>query len=284
MVLPHQPTRLPAVFISHGMPSLAVQKNAMTNALMRMAYNLPKPNAVVILSAHWQTKELEVCTAPHLSAWHDYIIPNSKTTPNQQNNPFNLCNTELQQLKSIKYTADGDTQLAHRILDTLHNKGFSVLANGLRPMDHGVWIPLMLLYPDGDVPVVQISLPMRYDAYACYQLGGALEFLREEQILIIGSGSITHNLDDMLSVNATNLHIETECQKTKDFKAWLLKKLNQNISEALDWQNAPFHQYNHPTKEHLMPLFFALGAGEMMSIVHSSTENYTLGMDILRFD
>nr|WP_033427000.1 class III extradiol ring-cleavage dioxygenase [Psychrobacter lutiphocae] len=250
---------LPALFISHGAPTLAVEKNATTNALARTGQNLPKPKAIVIMSAHWVTQTLEISSNPAPQTWHDF-------------SGFN------HQLNTLQYPAVGHPELADSLSVQLNKMGVINSLNPLRPLDHGVWAPLMHLYPKADVPIVQLSLPRHFDAYACYQLGSLFAQLRHEQILVIGSGSITHNLAS-LDWNASS-----EDKQAKAFKVWLLNKLKADIPAALDWQAFANIEQVHPTAEHLLPLFFALGCGQRVSVIHESMAHHSLGMDIYRFD
>lgn len=289
---------LPSLFISHGMPTLALQKNAVTDALARMGQNLPKPDVVVVMSAHWVTGSLAVSTAQHLKTWHDFKLPKAMLTH---------AGISQNTLKTIKYPAKGAPAFAQRLIDWLHKNTIDAHADALRPLDHGVWVPLLHLYPEADVPVVQVSLPSHFDAHACYQLGAALAHFRAENVLIIGSGNITHNLSqlnfsdkwantsrkqhkdttkndtDAKSITHHNA-TQTAYREAHTFKHWLIDKLKHDRPAALKWQHAPFASQAHPTKEHLLPLFFAAGAAQLISVVHSSVVLGTLGMDIYRFD
>ncbi len=250
---------LPALFISHGAPTLALEKSATTNALARTGQNLPKPKAIVIMSAHWVTQTLEIASNPAPQTWHDF-------------SGFS------HELNSIEYPASGHPELAESLSDQLNKMGVINSLNPLRPLDHGVWVPLIHLYPEADIPIVQLSLPKHFDAYACYQLGSLFAELRREQILVIGSGSITHNLA-ALSWNA-----ESEDPIAKEFKVWLLHQLKTDIPAALDWQQFDQVEQVHPSSEHLLPLFFALGCGQRVSVIHESMAHHSLGMDVYRFD
>lgn len=251
--------RLPALFISHGAPTLAIEQSATTSALARIGQNLPKPRAIIIMSAHWVSSKLEISSNPQPKTWHDF-------------SGFN------QELYELQYPAAGHAALAESLAQQLSARGINTALNPLRVSDHGVWSPLRHLYPQADVPVVQLSLPQHYDSAACYQLGAQLARLREEQILIIGSGNITHNLQAM------RWQADSIDKTAKDFKLWLLQQLKSDIPAALDWQQYPNYQDIHPSDEHLLPLFFALGAGQRVSVVHQSMAHHSLGMDIYRFD
>lgn len=251
--------RLPALFISHGAPTLAVERSATTMALARIGQNLPKPRAIVIMSAHWQSANLEISSNPKPQTWHD----------------FSGFSSELYELQ---YPASGQPALAETLAQQLSARGITCRINPMRVCDHGVWAPLRHVYPNADVPIVQISLPQHYDSVACYQLGAQLSQLRDEQILLIGSGNITHNLQNM------RWQSDSVDDHAKDFKLWLLKQLKSDIPAALDWQQFPDYQNIHPSDEHLLPLFFALGSGLRVSVVHQSMAHHSLGMDIYRFD
>ena len=251
--------RLPALFISHGAPTLAIEQSATTSALARIGHNLPKPRAIVIMSAHWLSSKLEISSNPKPKTWHDFSGFDAK-------------------LHRIQYPVDGHTLLAESIAQQLNVRGIACSVNPLRVCDHGVWAPLRHLYPQADVPIVQISLPQHYDSVACYQLGAQLARLRKQQILIIGSGNITHNLQ-ALRWDADSIDVAA-----KDFKLWLLQQLKTHIPTALDWHQYPNYQNIHPSDEHLLPLFFALGAGQRVSVIHESMAHHSLGMDIYRFD
>ncbi|WP_201580344.1 class III extradiol ring-cleavage dioxygenase [Psychrobacter sp. Pi2-52] len=252
-------SKLPALFISHGAPTLAIEQSATTSALARIGQNLPKPRAIVIMSAHWQSAKLEISSNPQPKTWHDF----SGFSP---------------ELYDIQYPAIGQPALAETLAQQLTARGITCSVNPVRACDHGVWAPLSHLYPEADVPIVQISLPQHYDSIACYQLGAQLAHLRDEQILVIGSGNITHNLQ------ALRWEANSIDQAAKAFKQWLLQQLKIDIPTALDWQQYPDYKDIHPSDEHLLPLFFALGNGQRVSVVHQSMAHHSLGMDIYRFD
>lgn len=253
---------LPGLFISHGSPMLALNPEQVGPALYRLCLNLPKPQAIVVMSAHWESQALEVSTGVRPETWHDF-----RGFPPE--------------LYEIRYPAPGNPELAEEILHLLAEAHLPAHANSTRPRDHGVWMPLLHMYPDADIPVVEISLPMSMNADEIYKIGQALAPLREKQILLIGSGSITHNLRE-LSWNSDNQNVP---EWASTFRNYVVNKLTHNDYDAvLDWSNIPFVQRNHPTIEHFAPLFFAMGTGTRFSVVHSSFSMGALGMDIYRFD
>ncbi len=257
--VPSTTSTLPALFISHGAPTLAIEQSATTSALARIGQNLPKPRAIVIMSAHWQSAKLEINSNPQPKTWHDF----SGFAP---------------ELYDLQYPASGQPALAETLAQQLTARGITCSVNPVRACDHGVWAPLRHLYPEADVPIAQVSLPQHYDSIACYQLGAQLAHLRDEKILVIGSGNITHNLQ------ALRWEADSIDQAAKGFKQWLLQQLKIDIPTALDWQQYPEYKDIHPSDEHLLPLFFALGAGQRVSVVHQSMAHHSLGMDIYRFD
>ena len=253
---------LPGLFISHGSPMLALNPEQVGPALHRLGLNLPTPQAIVIMSAHWESNSLEVSTGVRPETWHDF-----RGFPAE--------------LYDIRYPAPGQPVLAEEILHLLAEAGFSAHANSTRPRDHGVWMPLLHMYPEADIPVIEISLPINMNADQIYKIGQTLAPLRDRQILLIGSGSITHNLKE-LSWNNQNNQVP---EWASSFRNYVVSKLtHSNYDAILDWDSIPFLNKNHPTLEHFAPIFFAMGTGQRFSLVHSSFSMGALGMDIYRFD
>ncbi|MBA1205044.1 dioxygenase [Pseudomonas capeferrum] len=254
---------LPSLFISHGSPMLALQPGASGPALAALTASLPRPKAIVVVSAHWESRELLVTGHPNPATWHDFHgFPPA--------------------LHAVQYPAPGDRALAERLSDALQTAGLPNRLDPQRPFDHGTWVPLSLMYPNADIPVVQLSLPSQLGPTLQLRVGQALGELRREDILLIGSGSITHNLGEL------DRQAGSEVAKpwALAFRDWVVSRLGQDDQAALvDYrQQAPFAMRNHPSEEHLLPLFFALGAGERFSIVHQGFTLGALGMDIYRFD
>ncbi|WP_434698569.1 DODA-type extradiol aromatic ring-opening family dioxygenase [Pseudomonas sp. D1-1] len=254
---------LPSLFISHGSPMLALEPGESGPALARLAAQMPKPKAIVIVSAHWESNELLVSANPRPRTWHDFGgFPKA--------------------LYEVQYPAPGDPLLATQVAELLNAAQLPVRLETGRPSDHGVWVPLSLMYPEADIPVVQVSLPSQRGPTLQTQVGRALAGLREQDILLIGSGSITHNLGD-LDWNAGPDSIEPWA---KAFRDWIVAQLAANDEFALhDYRRqAPSAVRSHPSDEHLLPLYFARGAGGKFSIAHEGFTMGTLGMDIYRFD
>ncbi|MBA1230623.1 dioxygenase [Pseudomonas viridiflava] len=252
----------PSLFISHGSPMLALQPGESGPVLKRLAAELPRPRAILIVSAHWESHELIVNANPLPETWHDF-------------GGFPA------ELFAVQYPAPGLPELSREVADLLAADGLPVRIDSRRPFDHGVWVPLSLMYPQADIPVVQISLPSRQGPSMQTRVGKALAGLREKHVLIIGSGSITHNLGE-LSWNDDSTQVEAWAQAFRD---WMIKKMADDDEAAVHQYRtlAPHAVRAHPSDEHLLPLYFARGAGGEFSVTHQGFTMGALGMDIYRF-
>ena len=252
----------PSLFISHGSPMLALEPGESGPALARLAAEMPRPRAIVMVSAHWESQELLVNANPQPETWHDF-------------GGFPAA------LFAVQYPAVGLPELSTEVAALLNAAGLPAKTTTQRPFDHGVWVPLSLMYPNADIPVVQVSLPTRAGPALQTQVGKALASLREQGVLIIGSGSITHNLREL------DWHAGPESVEpwAKAFRDWMIEKLADNDEAALhDYRSqAPDAVRNHPSDEHLLPLYFARGAGGAFSVAHKGFTMGALGMDIYRF-
>lgn len=241
-------TALPALFISHGSPMFALEPGKTGPALRAWAQALPeKPRAIVVLSPHWMTRGVEVMTNPQPQTWHDF-------------GGFPAALYELQ------YPAPGSPELADRVLALLDAAGIAAQPNAAQPFDHGTWVPLMHLFPEADIPVVQVSLPVRYTSASVLAMGQALRPLREEGVLVIGSGSMTHNLRELFGQPcAIDAPVEGY---VREFCDWVTSRLQAGAGareELLAYRaQAPHAQRAHPTDEHFVPLYFAFGAGHAL--------------------
>lgn len=253
---------LPSLFISHGSPMLALQPGASGPALARLAAELSRPKAIVLVSAHWESHDLRVASGAQPATWHDFGgFPPA--------------------LFAVQYPAPGAPALAETIAAQLSAAGLPARLDAERPFDHGAWVPMSLMYPAADIPIVQVSLPSAGGPRLQQAIGQALASLREQGILLVGSGSITHNLRE-LDWHATG---DSGTAWAQAFRDWMVEQLAENDETALfDYrQRAPFAIRNHPSDEHLLPLYFARGAGGAFSLAHSGFTLGALGMDIYRF-
>ena len=243
---------LPSLFISHGSPMLALTPTPAHRFLRELGQTL-SPKAIVVVSAHWET----LSPAVSISAWPDTI------------HDFGGFPRELFE---CQYPAPGEPVLAQRVAALLDAKCVE------RGFDHGVWVPLSLMFPDTDIPVVTVSLPVRWSNGELAGLGKRLAVLRDEGILVIGSGSLTHNLYEIMPQKSQAPGwVDT-------FANWVNTRLADNDREALlNWQEAPHARDNHPTPEHFQPLLVAMGAGGEASQLHHSVEHGVLAMDVYAF-
>ena len=253
---------LPALFISHGSPMLALQPGASGPALAGLAARLARPRAILVVSAHWESDALLIGSASQPDTWHDfYGFPPP--------------------LYAVQYPAPGAPQVALEVRQLLEAAGLPSQLDAKRPRDHGVWVPLSLMYPQADIPVLQLSLPTHAGPALQMRVGQALAPLREQGVLLIGSGSITHNLGE-LDWQAGPEVIEPWAG---EFRDWMVERLAAGDHTALlDYRRqAPHASRNHPSDEHLLPLYFAMGAGGPLYVEHSGFTYGSLGMDIYRF-
>lgn len=232
------PHTLPVLFLSHGSPMTALGGDALSDAWLAMADALPRPAAVLVISAHWETQIPMVTGAAHLPTIHDfYGFP--------------------ERLYALRYPAAGSPELAQKIKALLTRQGFATGIDPTRGLDHGAWVPLRTLLPDADVPVLQLSLQTGRCARHHLALGAALAPLVEEGVLIVASGHMTHNLTDYMRGGGS-----VPRRETRAFRDWVhARLLAGDRDELLDWHDlAPHADFAHPTPEHFLPLFVALGA------------------------
>ncbi|MCL1495104.1 MAG: dioxygenase [Pseudanabaena sp. Salubria-1] len=245
---------LPTIFLSHGAPDLAIRDGAVSDFLRSLHQQFPKPKAILVISAHWNSDPPMVSAATNPRTIYDFSgFPS--------------------QLYELSYLALGSPELSDRVVELLTQAGMTCETHPTRGLDHGAWTPLLLAYPAADIPVTQLSIQSYRDPLHHWQIGKALEPLRHEGVLIIGSGSATHN---MYAFNES-YNAETP-DWVRVFDQWLAQNIAEGNQEALLQyrQRAPYAKENHPTDEHLMPLFVAMGAGGVKGKqLHSS---YTYGV------
>jgi 4,5-DOPA dioxygenase extradiol len=249
----------PSLFISHGGPNIVLEDTPARRYLQTLSQLTGKPDAIVIASAHFASDGAVVVADPAPGTIYDFGgFP--------------------EELYSMIYPAPGDPELADKVVALLDRNGLRNWICDNRGFDHGVWTPLKLAFPEADIPVVQISIDPNNDARYHYELGKALAPLRQENVLIVGSGHITHNLRSVFSAMRDGHADEGNMTAKVDaFTDWFADKLGAHDHDALmDWEKqAPYVRDNHPTDEHLMPLFFAYGAGgsdSTPSRVHDSRQ------------
>ncbi len=238
---PSRPAPLPALFVPHGAPTLVLQPGAAGAALARLAADLPRPRAIVVVSAHWETEEPTVGTAPDLETLHDFAgFPPA--------------------LYRVRYPAGADLAVAETVRKLLRQGGFAAHLDHGRGLDHGAWTPLCLMYPEGGIPVVPLSLQAGRSPAHHLRLGRALAPLLADGILLLASGNLTHNLGDFHQAFAAGGGTPAY---VGEFAEWIGQRLAAGDEAALlDYRRqAPAAVRAHPSEEHLLPFFVALGAG-----------------------
>jgi len=258
----------PSLFVSHGAPDLVLKETEAHRFLKRWGQSANPPKAILIISAHFETEQptLSLGDAP------DMIYDFGGFDP---------------KLQTLVYPAPGSDSLAYRAGDLLGQAGFQA-SYKMRGFDHGTWVPLMLLYPDANVPIVQLSVQPDESPEHHFRLGQALQPLRKEGVLIIGSGSFTHNLSAVFGRNGLSDRKASAPSWVTEFADWMDERLTRgNINDLLCYRTkAPHAKENHPTDEHLLPLYVALGAagGDIAGErVHRSHEFGALMMDAYAF-
>lgn len=255
-----QAQKMPAVFVSHGSPMVAVQRGPYQDALAAFGQAIT-PKAIIVVSAHWGSgTTINITGDERHRTIHD----------------FGGFPSELYELT---YDAPGSPQLASRILQTLDGAGWTATITHDRGLDHGAWIPLRLLYPDADIPVVALSVPLRLSPEELYRVGQMLAPLRAEGVLILGSGGIVHNLR---LVNFGNQQADVD-PWAAEFDSWFSAAVEAWDMKALfDFAKlAPHARLAVPTFEHFAPVFVVLGAGASpadVSTIYDGIEHGNVSM------
>lgn len=259
-------TRFPSIFLSHGSPMLALQDSPARRFLQGLGALLGKPSAIIVVSAHRETRGgPAVSLAPRPETIHDFGgFPRA--------------------LFEMQYPAPGAPAAAERTAGLLEARGIRVGRSSNRGLDHGAWVPLSLMYPDADIAVAQLSVVRGASPAEHERIGRALAALRNEGVLVIGSGSLTHNLHEF---RGQGLDAPVP-EWVSEFEDWVKARLADSDRDALlDYRRAaPFAAQNHPTDEHLLPLFVAMGAGgegARAARLHASVEHGVLAMDAYAF-
>jgi 4,5-DOPA dioxygenase extradiol len=259
-------TTQPALFVPHGAPTFALRPGAAGAALARIAGTLPTPRAIVVVSAHWDTLVPTVGFAERPETIHDFWgFPEA--------------------LYALRYPATGCREAAADVASAIAAAGLPVEKDARRGLDHGAWVPLRLMFPDADVPVIPLSIQSDGGPQQAWQLGRALAPLAARGFLVVASGNVTHNLRDY-QLAARNGG-KTPAY-VREFSEWLAAKLAAGDTESLlDYRRrAPGAVQAHPSDEHLLPLFVAFGAGgdnARFEHLHAGIDDYVIAMDAYSF-
>ena len=238
---------LPTYFLSHGggpWPFMKEEFGAAFDELEASLKRIPNelgeaPRAVLVISGHWEEKDLAVMASPRPGMVYDYSGFPAHTY-------------------HVRYPAPGDPKLAERVKALLGSAGFPVRLDPEQGFDHGTWTVLYPMFPDASIPMVQLSIRRDYDPEAHLAMGRALSVLRSEGVLILGSGLSYHNLRRM---------DHSAREDSKAFDDWLqetmrIKDPAARSARVREWAKAPSARAAHPREDHLVPLFVALGAAE----------------------
>ncbi|MGH8787562.1 MAG: DODA-type extradiol aromatic ring-opening family dioxygenase, partial [Cupriavidus necator] len=244
---------LPSLYISHGSPMLAIDPGPTGAAFDALGGQLraQHPRAVLVISAHWIYSTLAVTSRERQEAWHDFGgFP--------------------RELYALRYDAPGSPALAERVKALVEaaavpGAGF-VGQDDERPLDHGAWMPMRHFFPDADVPVMQLALNPYLSPATQIEIGRALAPLRDEGVLVLASGSFTHNLQEVFGGGRRDQHGPQAEPYVEAFRGWMADALDEALATGdtgriADYRaQAPYARRAHPTDEHLLPFFVALGA------------------------
>jgi 4,5-DOPA dioxygenase extradiol len=255
------------LFVPHGSPMFALEPGAAGAAMRLVSQQLAPPRAVVVISPHWETALPTVGSASQLDTIHDfYGFP----AP----------------LYDIQYPAIGSPPVAGEVVAALKAHGFDVHTDAQRGLDHGAWTPLRHMFPDADVPVIPLSVQSHAGPRHAYRIGQALAGLAKHNIWIMGSGNVTHNLGDL---RLARMQGERSPAYVQVFADWLADHLALGGLESLlnYRQLSPEGLRAHPSEEHLLPLFTALGAAGPDAVpqaFHSGISDCVIAMDGYAFE
>ena len=256
---------LPSLFLSHGAPTLPLSDTPARTFLAQLGATLERPKAILVVSAHWETAQPTVNAVDRNDTIHDFGgFPRA--------------------LYDMRYPAPGSASVAARVAELLGAAGIASKTDTKRGLDHGAWVPLLVMYPQADIPVLQLSVQPHLGPEHHLRIGRALAPLRDEGVLIIGSGSFTHDLSEFRG-HALN---DPAPAWVNSFADWVHAALSAGkIADLLDYRRqAPYATKNHPTEEHLLPLYVALGAageGAHAERLHASSTYSVLRMDVYAF-
>lgn len=254
--------RVPALFVSHGSPMIAIENEGWGRALKEFAASIPKPQAVVAISGHFEAPApVRVTASKAPETIHDF----SGFPP---------------QLFRIQYVAPGDPDLAARIRNLLGKSGIAATLDPRRGLDHGAWVPLRFLYPKADVPVVEVSQPLPRTPQDALKIGGALSSLRNDGVLLLGTGGIVHNLK-RLDPTDDPARVATWARA---FDEWMAIRLEaMDVGAIASYRAiAPSAESAVPTTDHFDPLFVVLGSAAPGERVRTLHEGFRYGSVSMR--
>ncbi len=253
----------PTLFVSHGAPTFAIEPGIAGARLAELGGALGRPRAVLVVSPHWMTRGVRVTVGQAPGTIHDFGgFPPA--------------------LYALRYPAPGAPVIGLRALELLRDAGFEAAPDPVRGLDHGAWVPLRHLFSRADIPVIQVSLPADSDPATALALGRALAPLAEEDVLVVGSGSITHNLTEFQPGT------RRAADYAREFTEWIRDAVRTGDLGRLEHalERAPHAARAHPTTEHYLPLLVAAGAAQRLTpntVVDGGIEHGVLAMDAYVF-
>lgn len=234
--------KMPALFIGHGSPINIIEDNSYTRSLVELGNNLPKPEAILVVSAHWETKGTYItCSLAPKTIYDFYGFP--------------------QELYEITYNSPGAPDKAALVQKTASKE---IACDYNRGIDHAAWAVLKHMYPNADIPVMEMSLDVTKLPHEHYELGRKLVSLRSQGILIIGSGNIVHNLS---RINFSQLYTETYSWAAEFDKQIAEALVNHDHSKLINYDKLPYANAAVPTNEHYLPMLYAAALQEERDIL-----------------
>ncbi|WNK00618.1 class III extradiol ring-cleavage dioxygenase [Thalassospiraceae bacterium LMO-JJ14] len=248
---------IPALFVSHGAPTVILDESPVRTFLTKLAETVETPDAILAVSAHWETETPMLSDAANPETIYDfYGFPGA--------------------MYQLSYPAPGAPELAEKTRKLLVDNDLGPVDMAERGLDHGAWVPLMLGWPKADIPVTQLSIQPHKDPSWHYRMGEALRPLRDDNVLILASGNLTHNLQEFRG-HTLDSEPEPWARAFDEWAGWAI--CEGRTEDLLDYRRlAPEAVRNHPTDEHLLPLFVAMGAGSPGQSGRHLHKSYTYGV------
>ena len=234
--------KLPSLFVSHESPMMWDTPSPAQAFLKNLAARLPKCKAVLVVSAHWQAPEFRVSAVSKPKMIYDF-------------GGFG------EHYYEVKYPASGSPPVAQQVRELLAQQGIASAVDQNRGLDHAVWIPIGLMFPKANIPVVSLSIKFKGSPEEHFAAGQALKELRRQGVLIVGSGTATHNRRALFSGGIPAVNAEPDAG-AQEFSQWLIDHANDR-NAIIDYKkSAPSANHHHPTPDHFMPFIVAMGAGD----------------------
>ncbi len=253
----------PAIFIGHGNPMNAISDNSFTQSLKKLGETIEKPEAILVISAHWQTKGTSITYMDNPKQIYDfYGFPD--------------------ELYKVIYHPAGGREMAENLVKTLYEENLFISCADYWGLDHGSWSVLKHIYPHADVPVLELSLDMEMDTIAHYDLGKKLSFLRDMGVLVIGSGNIVHNLGDIKPETYSEPY-----PWAVEFDKYIAESIiNNNHNNLTDYKKAGVcAELSVPTDEHYIPMLYVAAmqeAGDKVEFTFEEIHHASLSMRCIK--